>query len=346
MTRETKIGLLVGLAFIIVIGILLSDHVTSTTEPLQAQQGKIGNNVRQSVNTPGTDAPAIARAPMEPSEVAPRQQVPTRRELIPPAPIVQVRDGALAPPAAPNSDGAPVAPDRNPAANPSQMIADHNQPGPATNLPTHVDPGTPNNEAPMAFSGDAKAPPPLPSRLERFARAHQEELVPVNHTGDAPRNGSISGASTPAVREYKAEAGDTLSKLAARFMGGNTKANRDAIVRENPVLTANPDKIVIGRTYLIPIAARAGTALAENAAPSHPKPPVAYNNSQRAIAGSLRPYTVQEGDSLWRIAEQELGSGQQAAQLKELNADVLHGSDALTVGMVLKLPAKQLATAQ
>ena len=33
MTRETKIGLLVGLAFIIVIGILLSDHLTSSTEP-------------------------------------------------------------------------------------------------------------------------------------------------------------------------------------------------------------------------------------------------------------------------------------------------------------------------
>ena len=33
MTRETKIGLLVGLAFIIVIGILLSDHMTSTTQP-------------------------------------------------------------------------------------------------------------------------------------------------------------------------------------------------------------------------------------------------------------------------------------------------------------------------
>ena len=36
MTRETKIGLLVGLAFIIVIGILLSDHLTSSTEPPMA----------------------------------------------------------------------------------------------------------------------------------------------------------------------------------------------------------------------------------------------------------------------------------------------------------------------
>ena len=32
MTRETKIGLLVGLAFIIVIGILLSDQLMRATE--------------------------------------------------------------------------------------------------------------------------------------------------------------------------------------------------------------------------------------------------------------------------------------------------------------------------
>ena len=36
MTRETKIGLLVGLAFIIVIGILLGDQFSSRMEPPQA----------------------------------------------------------------------------------------------------------------------------------------------------------------------------------------------------------------------------------------------------------------------------------------------------------------------
>ena len=50
MTRETKIGLLVGLAFIIVIGILLSDHLTSSTEPPQAPLATAGNTVRSTVN--------------------------------------------------------------------------------------------------------------------------------------------------------------------------------------------------------------------------------------------------------------------------------------------------------
>ncbi len=69
MTRETKIGLLVGLAFIIVIGILLSEHVSSTNEPQQAPLNTAGGNVRDGVLTPGAtdDGPpiSIAGAPVE-----------------------------------------------------------------------------------------------------------------------------------------------------------------------------------------------------------------------------------------------------------------------------------------
>ena len=45
MTRETKIGLLVGLCFIIVIGILLSDHFRSTMEPPEAALVNAGQYV-------------------------------------------------------------------------------------------------------------------------------------------------------------------------------------------------------------------------------------------------------------------------------------------------------------
>src|SRR6476620_8690780 len=62
MTRETKIGLLVGLAFIIVIGILLSDHLTTSTEPPQATLADAGNNVRSGVTTPGPDRPNRRRS--------------------------------------------------------------------------------------------------------------------------------------------------------------------------------------------------------------------------------------------------------------------------------------------
>src|SRR5262249_28719699 len=52
MTRETKIGLLVGLAFIIVIGVLLSDHIGTVTQPPPAQMDPT-KNLRDGVLAPG-----------------------------------------------------------------------------------------------------------------------------------------------------------------------------------------------------------------------------------------------------------------------------------------------------
>src|SRR4051794_5842279 len=100
MTRETKIGLLVGLAFIIVIGILLSDHLTSATEPQQAQLAQVAGNVRTAVVVPGAQsAPPITTVPPQ-QPVVPQQPVPTKEELTPkqpPVEIVQIGPGAQTP---------------------------------------------------------------------------------------------------------------------------------------------------------------------------------------------------------------------------------------------------------
>src|SRR5207249_847458 len=108
MTRETKIGLLVGLAFIIVIGILLSDHLTSSTEPPQAPLVQAGSNVRSGVTVPGSGAAAASNPPIttvspQAQQVAPQQQVPTREEVSPRQPPVEIGQigGAAAQPPAP-----------------------------------------------------------------------------------------------------------------------------------------------------------------------------------------------------------------------------------------------------
>ena len=62
MTRETKIGLLVGLAFIIVIGILLSDHLTTRGELPAAR-----DSVRHQRRTGPTATPS------DPSASTPRR---------------------------------------------------------------------------------------------------------------------------------------------------------------------------------------------------------------------------------------------------------------------------------
>ena len=53
-----------------------------------------------------------------------------------------------------------------------------------------------------------------------------------------------------------------------------------------------------------------------------------------------RLYTVRDGDSLWKIAADQLGDGSRYTEVAKLNDDVLSDEDSLTVGMTLKLPPK------
>lgn len=51
-------------------------------------------------------------------------------------------------------------------------------------------------------------------------------------------------------------------------------------------------------------------------------------------------YTVQKGDSLSKIAKQELGDGNAWKRIFEANRDVLHDPDKIQPGQILKLPPK------
>jgi LysM repeat protein len=53
---------------------------------------------------------------------------------------------------------------------------------------------------------------------------------------------------------------------------------------------------------------------------------------------STKEYTVQKGDSLWKIAEKELGSGHRWKYLYELNKDRIRNSNKLKAGQRLIIP--------
>jgi nucleoid-associated protein YgaU len=268
MTRETKIGLLVGLAFILVIGILLSDHFRGTMEPPSATLDRAGTTVRQTINSPGSSQSGpVTMAP--PQDVNPRTQVPTPGDIEPrQSPIV------MAP---------------------------------------KVDP------IPTASNGGLSPSDPLVQEAQKRG----EEIVPAGNGAD-----SVGG------RSYQAQPGDTVSRMAAKFLGGNTHQNRAAIVAANPSLAADPNKVIVGQTYIIPGAAPAAIAAASTVAG-----PTAATPGERWV------YTVKSGDTLWAIATTELGSASTIEAIKELNRDILHGSSTLRVGMKLKLPSPPLAIA-
>jgi LysM repeat protein len=303
MTRETKIGLLVGLAFIIVVGILLSDNMNAAREPAPAPLQIAGSSIRSGLGQPVSDAdPAGAGPQTAPATAVPQQPVPTQEEVAPRPPAV----AAVIPP--------PAAGDANSTA----------------------------------------ASTPATDSIVAAAQQSGEELVDSNGQPITPpldltagTAGAVAAATnarpiTLAARSYKAQPGDTLSRIALKLLGSGNKANRAAIVALNVSLKSDPNKIIVGHTYAIPAAATpvtvASAASAASAARdvSGPKP--------QPTAAPTHIYTVKPGDSLWSIAVNQLGDPSTMAAIKDLNPKL--STRGLRPKMKIILPEKPVASAE
>src|ERR1041384_684599 len=167
MTRETKIGLLVGLAFIIVIGVLLSDHIGTVTQP------------------------------------APAQMDPTK----------SLRDGVTAPGARGNSQGSIALSEprfRVPLASPETTIDQRT---------TIIDVGPGESRGSKKIQIDnGPSPAPAGSVIGNAADGGNL-LAPAGTKNETP---------VTALRQHTAEAGDTVSKMALKYLGSKSKANLDA----------------------------------------------------------------------------------------------------------------------
>lgn len=343
MTRETKIGLLVGLAFIIVIGILLSDHLTSATEPPQAQLTQAGSSVRQAVSVPGapSNPPITTVAP--PAPVTPQQPIPTNQDLSPKAPPVQIVQ--IGPSAVQPAPQQPVRLAHDLPSNPSTPSIPQ-APAPLIAQPEHS-PLAPETSPGTQQGAGADS-------LLQVARQIGEEIVGLTDSPVTPP--AVMPPAAPVLaggKAYKAQEGDTLSKLAGRFLGANTKGNRDAIIRANPSLQKNPDIVVVGKTYIIPSPDSAAVASpASPASPAPPAPPAPLNETaspfvQTPSASPEYWYTVKENDTLRKIAFTQLGDEDAWAAIQDLNKNTLKGEDKTVVipGMKLRLPARPVASA-
>jgi LysM repeat protein len=350
MTRETKIGLLVGLAFIIVIGILLSDHINSSTDPVRAEVTNAFDNVEKSVGAPDSRQPAGKDYVVAPQRVVPQNPIPTQSDA-------QARQN-------PTTGGQtpieiPQGKDASSVQLPRVAGPTNPQPEPPVVQPP-VNTGSDNTQVASNNDQANVAPPPagIPGDIARAARERNEDIV-IPGTG-APVGISPGPTLKPEpappvasnVRQVKAEEGDTVSKLAAKYMGGNTKANRQAIINANPSVGPDGSKVFAGRSYQIPVASTSNSATSATvvapaqapapapAAPVEPKPVVAQTPAPATPPG-VTWYTVRENDNLWKIASEQLGSGTRWTEIKELNA---LKSDDVRVNMRLKLPPKTVAS--
>ena len=294
MTRETKIGLLVGLAFIIVIGILLSDHFTSTTQPHQAALTTTIDDVLGSTRTLGPHRQNAA--PLEAPNVEPHGPI-----LVQPDPSLERREHVEVG-----------------AANRERRSIDVTEQPVIPNMPE------------IAQIPDVRGNTTNPA--EENILAHTEPLVIAPQPQPQPPANANTNTNT---KTYTVEMGDNLGKIATKTMGSGNKANQNAILKANPKLAENPNKINIGDVLNIPVTEQKET-VARETKPSTPTPAPASSSSAE--------YVVKEGDNLHKIAREQCGGISFVTQIQDMNKDVLKGGDKLKIGMKLKLPPKQVAS--
>jgi len=191
-----------------------------------------------------------------------------------------------------------------------------------------------------------------------------EPLVPADSKNTDSKNNDVvparpivpggdTSTTVATTKSYTAQPGDTLHKIAAKLPGGSTKATRDAIVALNPTLQKDPNKIIVGRSYLLPADLKTVAQLPAAPSPTptavipdakkDAKPQLAKADPKTDTKTDGRIYVVKPGDTLSKIAMTELGSKVHVDKIRELNKDALKHGDRITVNMKLKLPANPTA---
>ena len=349
MARETKVGLLLGLALILLVGIILSDLTQPAEQPDEAvtrfadgaQEGIFGRD--PFAGQPAYDtryeraAPAAAPPPL--AAAAPAQGFAPRSapaEAAPP-PSLPSPPSAFRVAELPASEPAPVPLDPRPA---------------STDFVHYVQPGQSLADIAESFYGNAAYARVLArfnlDALDRDGEARPGARLDVPSLGaisemkvDEPRHADHAvrvDVGTPELPELPArlrpgaqaaaktvavKPGDTLSGLAAEHLGSAGRW-KELLAANGDKLSA-PDQLRAGMTLKLPDAVDAPRSAEGTGADGN---------------DAHRTYTVKAGDNLTRIARTELGDAGRWREVLEANRGLLGDADAIVVGMTLRLPGK------
>jgi len=160
-----------------------------------------------------------------------------------------------------------------------------------------------------------------------------------------------AGRKSQWPKEYVVEGGDNLAVIAKKFYGeeeGNRRVNIDVIFKANNKALESPDKIKVGQKLRIP--ALSGTSVKQQASifpeslvsrvksMTRPKPKPKTPPKPLVVAPG-RFYVAKDGDSLWKIADAQLGKGHRYAEIFKLNNDIMKDPANVVPGMRLRMPA-------
>ncbi len=184
-----------------------------------------------------------------------------------------------------------------------------------------------------------------PSALLSATLQQAPESTPIVETRASIPVGSIlktvdglSDSYLPEMKFYTWQAGDSLRSVATKYYGDATKLT--ILRRSNEGRT----DVQPGEKILVPVfdgdapAASAAETIADAQPMSSGSGATASTPVAAKKTGGPRTHVVKEGESLWKIAKQELGSGARWKEIYEANRDVLSTPDAVHSGLKLRIP--------
>lgn len=161
---------------------------------------------------------------------------------------------------------------------------------------------------------------------------------------NVPTNNSVRDVARPnssalaAVDTHKVQAGDSLVSLAQNYYGSAKYAK---FLQESNPGVSDPVRLSPGMIVKIPplpqdIEARIAK---DSTVKNSVKPEMASAKTAAGAAGSKRQYKVKSGDSLYKIAKDQLGDANRWKEILALNKTALKDDPTLIqVGQNLSLP--------
>jgi len=328
MARETKVGLLAGLAFIICFAIILANR---------GRHDFITRQVKQLV-----DRSAV------PQEAVPSTSVPGGngdRHV--------VSDQNRGAPDRPSSDDADGEPERHDDSEGDSSVERVASASPDSGSAARSN-GTPLTAPSTLASADRIRR--LERRIEELdaeLRARQvaapaeksETAEPLPPTKEAPPPPAVKPKT--ATVYHTVAAGETLSKIANAYYGAQSQTHINAIFDANRSALADANTIIVGMKLAIP-AVPGVTPLDQSTSTAKGPRPRGKEEATRPASPASRPfrwYQIKKNDRYVTIAREELGSESRWREIYEMNKSMFPDQGQIREGVRIKLPVLDVADA-
>lgn len=357
MTRETKLGLVIGGAFIFCFALILSrtENEASVNQQIAGlwSSSLDEENITQQADDGDLSQSLIAYAP-------PRVELqPQKRTRSP-------QSGASPAQTATNGPSVPAEAD-------TALLAEETpQPGPALDAELRQSPPSTTPPPPLMVA-DAIANRPLPGQNKPDRKVSHSDAVPTAQHTPAAEQAASDAARRPTappkktrqatappkkktprpkprrVQIYVVAKNDNLTKIARKFSGPKSSGQAiaqyvDLIFETNRTVLKNKNSVRPGQKLRIPIddaRPKGGlqeTALAMTYAGRREKDAGARKTQKDTKSSAFRWYQVKPQDRYTKIAKEQLGNEKRWKEIYELNKNIFADPDRIRPGVRIKLP--------